>query len=108
MGRAQGISSLRLLPSTCPLGTADMRGMPVSHRSLFTLLLIFFLPVVSPGRFFAGATLKTMLAHIVTTYDIKLEENTTRPQSLHVGSSIGANPTAKVMFRKRACYGGAQ
>ncbi|KAF8547708.1 cytochrome P450 [Imleria badia] len=60
-----------------------------------------------PGRFFAGAELKTMLAHIVTTYDIKLEDDTTRPQSLRIGSSIGANPTAKVMFRTRARYGRA-
>ncbi|KAN0100066.1 Cytochrome P450 [Tylopilus felleus] len=55
-----------------------------------------------PGRFFAAAELKTMLAHVVTTYDVKLEEHTTRPQSTRIGSSIGANPTAKVMFRKRA------
>ncbi|KAF8547706.1 cytochrome P450 [Imleria badia] len=61
-----------------------------------------------PGRFFAAAELKMMLAHIVTTYDIKLEENTTRPQSLHIGNSIGANPTAKVMFRKRVRYAGVQ
>lgn len=80
-----------------------MRGMPRLSQSSksFTLVFIFF---VSPGRFFAAAELKTMLAHIVMTYDIKLEENTIRPQSLRIGSSIGANPTAKVMFRKRARY----
>ena len=48
-----------------------------------------------------------MLAHVVTTYDIKLEENTTRPQSLRIGAAILAHSTAKVMFRKRACHGGA-
>ncbi|KAF8546289.1 cytochrome P450, partial [Imleria badia] len=58
--------------------------------------------------FFTAAELKIMLAHIVTAYDIKLEENTTRPRRLHIGNSIGANPTAKVMFRKRARYGGVQ
>ncbi|KAF8554882.1 hypothetical protein OG21DRAFT_1012740 [Imleria badia] len=61
-----------------------------------------------PGRFFAAAKLKMMLAHIVTMYDIKLEENTTCPRSLHIGNLIGVNPTAKAMFRKRARYGGIQ
>lgn len=60
--------------------------------------LYFF---ASPGRFFAAVEMKTMLAHIVTTYDIKLEENTTRPRSLHIGSAIATNSTARVMFRKR-------
>ncbi|KAF9225200.1 cytochrome P450 [Gyrodon lividus] len=55
-----------------------------------------------PGRFFAASELKSMLAHVVVSYDIKLEDNATRPQSLYVGSSIRAHPTAKVMFRRRA------
>ncbi|KIJ13823.1 hypothetical protein PAXINDRAFT_170142 [Paxillus involutus ATCC 200175] len=55
-----------------------------------------------PGRFFVATELKTMLAHVVLTYDIKLEDNATRPRSLHMGIHIVAHPTAKVMFRKRA------
>ena len=62
---------------------------------------------VSPGRFLAAATLKTMLAHVVTTYDIKPEENKNRPQSLRIGTAIVADSKAKVMFRKRARYAGA-
>ncbi|KAF9236824.1 cytochrome P450 [Melanogaster broomeanus] len=54
-----------------------------------------------PGRFFAAAVIKTMLAHIVVSYDVKLEENATRPQSLWVGTKTRANPTGKVVFRKR-------
>ncbi|KAI6124825.1 cytochrome P450 [Pisolithus croceorrhizus] len=54
-----------------------------------------------PGRFFAATVLKTMLAHIVVSYDVKLEDDKSRPQSLRVGRSIVPNPTAKVMFRKR-------
>ncbi|KIJ13842.1 hypothetical protein PAXINDRAFT_80222 [Paxillus involutus ATCC 200175] len=54
-----------------------------------------------PGRFFSGTELKAMLAHVVLSYDIKLEDNTTRPCNLHVGIHIVAHPTAKVMFRKR-------
>ncbi|KIJ05676.1 hypothetical protein PAXINDRAFT_21085 [Paxillus involutus ATCC 200175] len=55
-----------------------------------------------PGRFFAANELKTMLAHVLLTYDIKLEDNATRPRSWHIGGTIAAHPTAKVMFRKRA------
>ena len=36
-----------------------------------------------------------MLAHIVTTYDVKLEDGATRPRSLHFGTSIMPNPRAK-------------
>ena len=77
----------------------------LSGTTVRVVLNFFF---VSPGRFFAAAELKMMLAHVVTTYDIKLEENISRPRSLHIGNSIGANPTAKVMFRKRACYAGVR
>jgi hypothetical protein len=71
--------------------------MPVSRRLLFTPVLVLF---GSPGRLFAATELKT-------TYDIKLE-NTAPSRSFHIGSSTGANPMAKVMFRKRGRYGGAQ
>ncbi|KAF9236826.1 cytochrome P450 [Melanogaster broomeanus] len=55
-----------------------------------------------PGRFFAVAELKTMLAHIVVSYDIKLEENAIRPQNLRTGVTMRANPNGKIMFRRRA------
>ncbi|KAF9231273.1 cytochrome P450 [Melanogaster broomeanus] len=54
-----------------------------------------------PGRFFAACILKTMLAHLVVSYDIKLEDGIARPQSLRVGPFTTANPSAKVVFRKR-------
>ncbi|KAF9235150.1 cytochrome P450 [Melanogaster broomeanus] len=54
-----------------------------------------------PGRFFAATYLKTMLAHIVMSYDIQLEDST-RPRSSGVDIAIMADPHAKVMFRKRA------
>ncbi|KAF9237107.1 cytochrome P450 [Melanogaster broomeanus] len=54
-----------------------------------------------PGRFFAANELKSMLAHIITRYDIKLEDGI-HPQSLRIGTAIVANPTAKVLFRERA------
>ncbi|KIJ06028.1 hypothetical protein PAXINDRAFT_92598, partial [Paxillus involutus ATCC 200175] len=55
-----------------------------------------------PGRFFAANELKSMLAHLVLTYDIKLEDNSTPPRSWYIVLHIVAHPTAKVMFRKRA------
>ncbi|KAI9463826.1 cytochrome P450 [Boletus coccyginus] len=54
-----------------------------------------------PGCFFAANELKSMLAHIVMTYDVKLEDDTTRPQSLCIGSIAAGNRRAKIMFRNR-------
>ncbi|KAF8555102.1 cytochrome P450 [Imleria badia] len=54
-----------------------------------------------PGRFFAATMLKTMLAHVVVMYDVKLEDNGTRPQALHFGTWVVPDPNAKVMFRRR-------
>ncbi|KAF9244148.1 cytochrome P450 [Melanogaster broomeanus] len=55
-----------------------------------------------PGRFFAAVQLKTMLAHVVLSYDIKLENGAAQPQSVQIGIAIAADSSAKVMFRKRA------
>ncbi|PPQ77162.1 hypothetical protein CVT25_010790, partial [Psilocybe cyanescens] len=53
-----------------------------------------------PGRFFAVTELKTMLAHIVTNYDIKLEQDEYPPKMVVEANSI-PNMSAKIMFRKR-------
>lgn len=42
-----------------------------------------------------------MLAHIVMTYDVKLEDDTPRPQAQFIGTSMRLDPNAKVMFRRR-------
>ncbi|KAI9465947.1 cytochrome P450 [Lactarius psammicola] len=53
-----------------------------------------------PGRFFAVNEIKTLLAHIVVTYDIKFEEGKQAPRSLHIGvMRIPGN--ANAMFKKR-------
>ncbi|KAF8549787.1 cytochrome P450, partial [Imleria badia] len=54
-----------------------------------------------PGRFFAANELKTMLAHILVMYDVKLEDNAARPKTLHFVTSNVPDPSAKVMFRRR-------
>jgi hypothetical protein len=42
-----------------------------------------------------------MLAHVVVTYDVALEDGGTRPQSLRFATAIVPDPRAKVMFRRR-------
>ena len=84
-------------PTICHLG---MVGMPGAS---------FVFPIAddharsrsrraSPGRFFAATELKSMLAHIVVTYDIKLEDDTPRPRAR---ASTLPDLSAKVVFRRR-------
>ncbi|KAG6329900.1 hypothetical protein ID866_9189 [Astraeus odoratus] len=54
-----------------------------------------------PGRFLAAHELKTMLAHIVASYDIKLEDNSPPPNNTHFQVFVVVDPVAKIMFRKR-------
>ena len=57
---------------------------------------------VCPGRYFAACELKLMLAHVVMTYDVKLEVEGVRPPDMWIMNSCIPNPNAKVLFRKRA------
>ncbi|KAI6039636.1 cytochrome P450 [Pisolithus marmoratus] len=54
-----------------------------------------------PGRFLAAYELKTMLAHVVISYDIKFLERNTRPISTRWDIGVMSDPTVRVMFRKR-------
>ncbi|KAI6042740.1 cytochrome P450 [Pisolithus marmoratus] len=56
---------------------------------------------ICPGRYLAANELKTMLAHILTSYDVKFEDRVSRPISMHWELHILADPTVKVMFRRR-------
>lgn len=55
----------------------------------------------SPGRFFAATVLKTMLAHVVLSYDVKRGSDESVPSTLRVGDAVVPNPMAKVMIRVR-------
>ncbi|THH06027.1 hypothetical protein EW145_g4362 [Phellinidium pouzarii] len=55
-----------------------------------------------PGRFFAVNELKAMMAYLLLTYDVKLEHEGTKPLDVWMGTRLVPNPTAKVMFKKRA------
>lgn len=54
-----------------------------------------------PGRFFAANELKAMIGHIVTSYDIKLENDGVRPADKWFANSCIPNPKAELMFRAR-------
>ncbi|KAF8621411.1 hypothetical protein AX15_007823 [Amanita polypyramis BW_CC] len=53
------------------------------------------------GRFFAANELKTMLAHVLLNYDIKMADGRGRPSNLWIGGEVMPDPTANVLFRKR-------
>ncbi|KAH9047275.1 cytochrome P450 [Lactarius hengduanensis] len=55
---------------------------------------------ISPGRFFAVNEVKTLLAHVIVTYDVKFEEGKQAPRSLHIGSMRMPGNT-NAMFRRR-------
>ncbi len=55
---------------------------------------------ISPGRFFAVNEVKALLAHILVTYDIKLEDGKQVPSFLRIGT-MRIPGKADVMFRKR-------
>lgn len=55
-----------------------------------------------PGRAFAALIQKTMLARIVTSYDLKLEDNA--PSSLkssEFGIFVAPDPTTRILMRRR-------
>ncbi|EGO25818.1 hypothetical protein SERLADRAFT_369188 [Serpula lacrymans var. lacrymans S7.9] len=53
-----------------------------------------------PGRFFTAIELKTMLAHVVVTYDVKFRDGQ-RPANVTFGPANSPDMKAKILFRKR-------
>lgn len=56
----------------------------------------------SPGRFLAGSELKTMLAHILLNYDVKMANDGGRPENVWYGRNCSPDPTAQVLFQRRS------
>jgi len=54
-----------------------------------------------PGRFFAVNELKTMLAHIVTNYDLKMETEGVRPTDTYYFAAVVPDQKATVLMRRR-------
>ncbi|KAG9308977.1 cytochrome P450 [Chiua virens] len=90
-----------------PFRFADLReedGESVRHQ--FVSVAPEYLPLglgrhACPGRFFAANMMQSMLAYLVVTYDIKVEDGTTRPLTIQFGTLPIPNPTAEVMIRRR-------
>ncbi|KAF9047875.1 cytochrome P450 [Panaeolus papilionaceus] len=56
-----------------------------------------------PGRFFAAAVIKLMVAYVVTHYDIKFEKEGVRSSDVSCGLKLSPNPSVQVFFRRRQC-----
>ena len=69
---------------------------PISRSVLMYVAFGF-----SPGRFFAVTELKSMLAHVILNYDVKLENGGPRPANMFIESSVVPDRNGRVMFRKR-------
>jgi len=54
-----------------------------------------------PGRFFAAAELKAMLAHMLINYDFRAEKEGVRPSDDVFGIVVLPNRRAKIWYRKR-------
>lgn len=54
-----------------------------------------------PGRFFAVNELKVMMAHVILTYDVKLEREGVPPLPRWFGASLILDAKAEVLFRAR-------
>ncbi|KAJ6445342.1 1-aminocyclopropane-1-carboxylate synthase-like protein 1 [Purpureocillium lavendulum] len=54
-----------------------------------------------PGRFFASAEIKVVLAYILRHYDVTLKPGEPKPKQQHFGLAILPDPTAEVLFKAR-------
>ena len=73
----------------------------VCKQIIYVLAIIRSNIRASPGRFFAAVELKTMLAHVLLNYDIKMANGAGRPNNISIASEMMPDPTAEVLFRKR-------
>jgi cytochrome P450 len=55
-----------------------------------------------PGRFFASAEIKVVLAYLLMHYDLKLKPGEAKPSQQHFGLAILPDPLAEVLFKARA------
>ncbi|KAK7460913.1 hypothetical protein VKT23_008841 [Stygiomarasmius scandens] len=92
-----------------PFRFSDMRaneGESIKHQMITPNPEYFFFGTgrhSCPGRFFAVNELKTLVAHTLLTYDVKLEGDRKEvPKPFWFSRTIMPNRTAKVMFRKRS------
>jgi len=82
----------------------DGDGQGVKHQMVSTTS--DYLPFghgrhACPGRFFAANELKAMLAYVVMTYDVKMENEGVRPANSYFITNCIPDRKAHVLFRKR-------
>jgi len=54
-----------------------------------------------PGRFFAAIEIKSILAKMLLSYDLKKDEETAgQPTSITFGTSVSPNPMVNIMFKR--------
>ncbi|KAG6330494.1 hypothetical protein ID866_8595 [Astraeus odoratus] len=94
--------------SSYQMVTVNSASLPFGYGKLawyaLTLSSLAYqnLSIHSPGRFFAAVELKMMLAHIVLSYDVKVDSNGHQPKNMVFGIAIVADRRAGIMFRKRS------
>ncbi|KAK4466973.1 cytochrome P450, partial [Cladorrhinum samala] len=54
-----------------------------------------------PGRSFAVAELKLIVAHLIQNYDLKLKDGQDRPENIFMDFQIMPDPKAEVLLRAR-------
>ena len=55
-----------------------------------------------PGKFFASYEIKSILPHVLSTFDIALvDEKEGRPKNICSGAMVAPDETAKILFRRR-------
>lgn len=54
-----------------------------------------------PGRSFAAAELKLVVAHLIRNYDLRLRDGEKRPENIYTDFQIMPNPNAEVLLRAR-------
>jgi cytochrome P450 len=59
-----------------------------------------------PGRFFAGNEIKTIVAHLLINYDIRLKEGQERPKGMSVVMTKAPFPKTELEFRRRSLVTG--
>lgn len=85
----------------------DARQGPESRFQLVAVsrdsLAFGFGKSACPGRFFAAAVMKSMLAHVVVEYDVKLDDKdrSSRRKGVCFGPHLVPDPEVRVLFRKK-------
>lgn len=54
-----------------------------------------------PGRFFASAELKVVLAYLLMNYDLKVKDGEEKPGQIHYGLAILPDAQAEILFKAR-------